>query len=122
MDNPALDIRATRTADDGTVAGLQITGTVKSPQVTIFSEPPMSQNRALHYIVMGRPPGEGTGADGNLLSKAASSLGLRGGNLLASSVGQGLGRSGRPLRGRCWRSVVARTAAACRPASRYQRG
>ncbi len=53
----------------------------------------MSQNRALHYIVMGRPPGEGTGADGGLLSKAASSLGLRGGNLLARSVGQGLGFS-----------------------------
>ena len=67
VDNPALDIIATRTADDGTVAGLQIAGTLKSPRVTIFAEPPMSQNRALHYIVMGRPPGEGTGADGNLL-------------------------------------------------------
>ena len=58
-------------------------GTLKDPRVTIYSEPAMSQNRALHYIVTGRPPGEGTGADGNLLSKAASSIGLRGGNLLA---------------------------------------
>ena len=93
VDNPGLDIRATRTANDGTVAGLQIGGTLKDPRVTIYSEPAMSQNRALHYIVTGRPPGEGTGADGNLLSKAASSIGLRGGNLLASSVGQGLGFS-----------------------------
>jgi translocation and assembly module TamB len=51
----------------------------------------MSQNAALHYIVLGRAPGEGTGSDGDLLSKAASSLGLRGGNLIAKTIGQGLG-------------------------------
>jgi autotransporter translocation and assembly factor TamB len=91
VDNPALSIRASRTADDGTVAGLQIGGTLKSPVVTIWSEPSMSQNSALHYIVMGRAPGEGAGADGSLLSRAASSLGLRGSNVLASSLGQGFG-------------------------------
>ncbi len=91
VDNPALSIRASRTADDGTVAGLQIGGTLKSPIVTIWSEPSMSQNSALHYIVTGRAPGEGSGADGSLLSRAASSLGLRGSNVLASSLGQGFG-------------------------------
>ncbi|HEU5049865.1 MAG TPA: translocation/assembly module TamB domain-containing protein [Gemmatimonadales bacterium] len=91
VDNPALSIRASRTADDGTVAGLQIGGTLKSPQVTIWSEPAMSQNTALHYIVMGRAPGEGSGADGSLLSRAASSVGLRGSSLLARSLGRGFG-------------------------------
>ena len=91
VDNPGLSIRASRTADDGTVAGLQIGGTLKAPVVTIWSEPSMSQNTALHYIVTGRAPGEGSGADGSLLSRAASSLGLRGSNVLASSLGQGFG-------------------------------
>ena len=91
VDNPGLSIRASRTADDGTVAGLQIGGTLKAPIVTIWSEPSMSQNSALHYIVTGRAPGEGSGADGSLLSRAASSLGLRGSNVLASSLGQGFG-------------------------------
>ena len=91
VDNPGLSIRASRTADDGTVAGLQIGGTLKAPVVTIWSEPSMSQNSALHYIVTGRAPGEGSGADGSLLSRAASSLGLRGSNVLASSLGQGFG-------------------------------
>jgi autotransporter translocation and assembly factor TamB len=91
VDNPSLSIRASRTADDGTVAGLQIGGSLKTPQVTIWSEPAMSQNSALHYIVMGRAPGEGTGADGSLLSRAASSLGLRGSNVLARSLGEGFG-------------------------------
>ena len=33
----------------------------------------------------------GSGADGNLASKAATSLGLRGGNLIAGTLGKGIG-------------------------------
>jgi len=91
VDNPGLDIRATRTAQDSVVAGVQIGGTLKAPQVTIFSEPAMEQGRALQYLVLGHPLGEASGTQGSLASKAASSLGLRGGNLLARSVGKGVG-------------------------------
>jgi autotransporter translocation and assembly factor TamB len=91
VDNPGLDIRATRTAQDSVVAGVQIRGTLKAPQVTIFSEPAMEQGRALQYLVLGHPLGEASGTQGTLASKAASSLGLRGGNLLARSVGKGVG-------------------------------
>jgi translocation and assembly module TamB len=73
------------------VAGVQIRGTLKAPEVTIFSIPPMAQERALQYLVLGHPLGESSGAQGNLASKAASTLGLRGGNVLARSVGQGVG-------------------------------
>jgi autotransporter translocation and assembly factor TamB len=91
VDNPGLDIRATRTAQDSVVAGVQILGTLKSPEVTIFSKPPMEQGRALQYLVLGHPLGETSGTQGSLASKAASSLGLRGGNVLARSVGKGVG-------------------------------
>ena len=93
VDDPGLAIRAIRTADDGTVAGLQIGGTLQNPTVTIFSEPPMAQSRALAYIILGRAPGEGAGSGGALLSSAATSLGLRGGNALVGSLGEGLGLS-----------------------------
>jgi translocation and assembly module TamB len=93
VDDPSLAIRATRTAQDSVVAGLDIAGTLKRPQVTIFSNPPMSESRALSYIVLGHAPGQTTGAQGDLLSRAATSLGLRGGNLLAKAVGQNLGLS-----------------------------
>jgi translocation and assembly module TamB len=73
------------------VAGLLIAGTLKTPRVTIFSEPAMSQNMALSYIVLGRAPGSSGGSDGNLVSKAATSLGLRGGNLIAGTLGKGIG-------------------------------
>jgi len=91
LDNPGLDIRATRTAEDSVVAGVKIAGTLKAPQVTIFSRPPMSQDRAFQYLVLGHPLGQSSGAQGSLASKAASSLGLRGGNLLARSLGRGAG-------------------------------
>lgn len=91
VDNPGLDIRATRTAEDSVVAGVKIQGTLKAPQVTIFSNPAMEQGRALQYLVLGHPLGETSGTQGSLASKAASSLGLRGGNLLARSVGKGVG-------------------------------
>jgi translocation and assembly module TamB len=91
VDNPGLDIRATRTAEDSVVAGVKIAGTLKSPQVTIFSNPPMSEGRALQYLVLGHPLGQTGGTQGSLASQAASSLGLRGGNLLAKSLGKGVG-------------------------------
>ncbi|MBA2626374.1 MAG: translocation/assembly module TamB domain-containing protein [Gemmatimonadales bacterium] len=92
VDNPSLDIRAARTAEDSVIAGLQIRGTLKSPDVTIFSAPAMSQNRALEYIVLGHPRGENTGGpQGSLMAKAVSSAGLRGGNLVAKTLGKGIG-------------------------------
>jgi translocation and assembly module TamB len=92
VNDPGLSIRATRTAEDSVVAGLQIAGTLKNPDVTIFSTPEMSQNRALEYIALGHPLNEERGGpQGSLMSKAVSSLGLRGGNLLARTLGRGVG-------------------------------
>ena len=92
VNDPGLSIRATRTAEDSVVAGLQIAGTLKNPDVTIFSTPAMSQNRALEYIALGHPLNEErSGPQGSLMSKAVSSLGLRGGNLLAKTLGRGVG-------------------------------
>ena len=93
VDDPGLAIRAQRVADDSVIAGLQIGGTVKNPRVTIFSTPSMSQNRALEYIVLGHPRGQGSPGQGNLMDKAVSSLGLSGSNAVARAVGQGLGLS-----------------------------
>jgi translocation and assembly module TamB len=41
--------------------------------------------------VLGHPLGQTGGSQGSLASQAASSLGLRGGNLLASTLGRGVG-------------------------------
>ncbi len=86
LDNPGLDLRAYRKADDGTVAGMNIRGTLKSPQATLYSEPPMGESEALAYLLLGRPLGQTSPQEGDMLANAANSLGLKGGNLLAKKL------------------------------------
>jgi translocation and assembly module TamB len=90
VDNPGLDMRAFREADDGVIAGLLIRGTAKQPELTLFSDPEMPQGDALSYIVLGHRLGEG-GGDSDLLRGAATQLGLKGGNYLARSLGSKVG-------------------------------
>lgn len=85
-DNPGLDVRAFRVAADSVIAGLLIQGTLKAPEVTLFSKPPMAESDALSYLLLGRPLHEASGGDASTLSQAASSLGLRGGNALARQI------------------------------------
>ncbi|RPH55586.1 translocation/assembly module TamB, partial [bacterium] len=86
IDNPGLDLRAFREADDGTIAGINVQGTLESPQTTLYSDPPMAQSEALAYLLLGRPLGQATPEEGDLLANAADTLGLKGGNLLAKRL------------------------------------
>jgi translocation and assembly module TamB len=93
LDNPGLSISATRSAQQGSdsvLAGLRITGTAKSPTVKLFSTPAMSETQVLSYLLTGAPASSG-GAGGSLLNRTLTSLGLRGGNLLAAAFGHQVG-------------------------------
>jgi translocation and assembly module TamB len=92
LDNPNLNIEATRTVETVT-AGLRIRGNAKSPELTVFSDPAMSQANALSYLVAGKPIDQiGAGdSDADAMQTAARSLGVAGGGLLAKSLGKRLG-------------------------------
>jgi translocation and assembly module TamB len=92
LDNPNLNIEATRTVEDVT-AGLRILGNAKSPELTVYSDPPMSQANALSYLVAGKPIDEiGAGdSEAGAMQTAARSIGTAGGGLLARSLGRRLG-------------------------------
>ena len=89
IDQPFLDIEAVRQVDDVT-AGLRLSGNAAQPTSTVFSEPAMSQEQALSYLVMGRPLGQ-SGGDNNMLAQAALALGMAGSSPMITSVVQGLG-------------------------------
>lgn len=92
LDNPQLRIEATRTVEE-VVAGLRIRGSAQSPELTVFSNPPMGQANALSYIVAGKPLddiGSGEG-EGDAVQAATRSLGAAAGGLLAKNVGRRLG-------------------------------
>lgn len=72
---PFLDIEAVRVTGDVT-AGLRLTGPAMQPQSEIFSQPAMSQEQALSWLLLGRPLQGGD--DGNAMAQAALALGLMG--------------------------------------------
>jgi translocation and assembly module TamB len=89
IDRPYLDVEAIRRVDS-VVAGLRLSGNAEQPTTEVFSEPAMSQEQALSYLVLGRPLGQGSG-DNNMLAQAALALGLAGSAPLAGGLAQGLG-------------------------------
>lgn len=86
INNPGIDVRAYRKAEDGTIAGINAKGTVQKPEVTLWSEPTMTETEQLAYLLMGRPLGQVQPQEGDRLANAATALGLRGGNLLAKKL------------------------------------
>ncbi len=89
LDQPYLDIEAIRKTDD-VVAGIRLSGSAEQPTTQIFSEPAMSQEQALSYLVLGRPLST-SGEDNNMLAQAALGLGLMGSAGVTSDLAKNLG-------------------------------
>jgi len=89
IDQPYLDIEAIRKVDD-VIAGIRLTGNAEQPATKVFSEPAMSQEQALSYLVLGRPLGA-SGEDSNMLAEAALGLGLAGSAGITGSLASSLG-------------------------------
>lgn len=89
IDQPYLDIEAIRQTDD-VIAGIRLSGSAEQPTTQIFSEPAMSQEQALSYLVLGRPLST-TGEDNNMLAQAALGLGLMGSSNITGGLAKNLG-------------------------------
>ncbi|QBQ54036.1 translocation/assembly module TamB domain-containing protein [Nitrosococcus wardiae] len=90
INNPRLNVKAVRQIGD-VIAGVRIQGLANAPVLTLFSEPTMNEDNILAYLLLGRPLATASGDEGSLLAKAATSLGLSGGNLLAKRIGETFG-------------------------------
>ncbi|MFY9326582.1 MAG: translocation/assembly module TamB domain-containing protein, partial [Georgfuchsia sp.] len=73
IDNPALDIVAKRKGL-AVEAGVEVTGTVRVPNVQLTSEPPVSDSEKLAWLTLGHGLEDATSADFALLQTAASAL------------------------------------------------
>jgi translocation and assembly module TamB len=89
IDQPYLDIEAVRQTDD-IIAGIRLTGSAEQPTTVVFSEPAMSQEQALSYLVLGRPLST-NGEDNNMMAQAALALGLAGSSSTAGKLATDLG-------------------------------
>lgn len=78
MENPGINILASRKAsdwEDKTIAYLRMTGTLKNPLTTVYTEPALSESDALAYLLTGAALGESDGSHATLLATAAMGLG-----------------------------------------------
>jgi translocation and assembly module TamB len=72
VDNPGLDVRAIREVED-VIAGIRVSGTLKKPNIDLFSSPVMSESDALTYLITGRAPGEGGGQSVGVMAALSAS-------------------------------------------------
>jgi translocation and assembly module TamB len=91
IDQPGLDVQAVRRPAEGILVGARVRGTVKSPRLTVFSEPAMPQHEQLSYLVLGRPLESASTSESSAMSRAALALGLKGGNFVSERVNENLG-------------------------------
>lgn len=90
--DPAIDLSAYRKPAEGLKVGLRARGTLAAPQFSLYSEPAMSQEEQLSWLVLGRSLETTLKSDRETeLAGAAASLGLTGGDLLAQQLAPRLG-------------------------------
>ena len=91
LDDPGLDVRASRTVGEYQ-AGLEIRGTLMNPRSQVFSIPALPESDALSLLLTGRLLSAGTtGADATLLVNALAGLGVAQGDEIMRDIGQTVG-------------------------------
>jgi translocation and assembly module TamB len=92
LENPALDLQATRlSVDESVTAVLDVTGSLRKPLVTVASRPALPEEEALSYLVTGRGLGEEGPGKASMLKQAALAQGLEKSQALLDSVASGIG-------------------------------
>lgn len=90
LDNPALDIRATREVENFTV-GVLMNGTLKNIRSQLFSTPALPDNDILAVLVTGRPYSQLGEQDSTAVLGAVAKLGLDRGEGFTSQIRDSLG-------------------------------
>lgn len=88
--NPALDIRAYRTAGE-IQAGLQINGTLRNMNSRLFSTPSLPENEILAILITGKSLQDINNQEQTNLVGAVASLGINRGQGFANAIGSELG-------------------------------
>lgn len=89
---PGLEIRAVRRPTEEVKVGIYVRGTLERPVLTLYSEPVMTQQEQLSWLLLGQPLDQSSSSqDRGALNGAAVALGLGGGSFLAQNFQKGLG-------------------------------
>ena len=86
VDNPGLDFEASRKVEQVT-AGIRARGSLKEPELALYSDPTMSDSDIISYIAFGKPQAEAGQGEGSVTDAGL----LAGGNMLAGVLGSKVG-------------------------------
>ena len=89
MTNPTLRLEAIRNPEntaDGVTAGIRVTGTAESPQVTLFSTPQLSEQETLSYLIRGEGLGSEEGSSASMMTSMLIGVGTSQGSGILSEV------------------------------------
>lgn len=91
-DNPGLDLRAVRRIPSASVeVGVQIGGTLREPEASIFSNPPMEQSEAMAWLLTGRGLSGASDSENARIAEALALYGLERGSGITEELGEKLG-------------------------------
>lgn len=79
LTEPGLDIRAVRRPAPDITVGVNLRGSLRQPDLSLFSEPAMPEQQQLAWLILGRPATGGS--DRQQMDSASLALGLGGGAL-----------------------------------------
>jgi translocation and assembly module TamB len=92
LSEPLLDIVAERKIKDSDITvAVNVRGTIANPFISITSQPAMSSNEALSYLLTGRSIDSLQSGEAANINQAAENLALGGGGLLLGSLGKQIG-------------------------------
>ena len=92
LNEPVLDIVAERRIKDADITvAVNVRGTIAQPFITITSQPSMSSNETLSYLLTGRSIDTLQSGEAANVNQAAESLAVSGGGLLLGGLGTKLG-------------------------------
>ena len=92
VDDPEVDIRASREIEkNDVIVGFEVTGTLKQPQLAVFSDPEMSQADAISYLLFGRPIAEAQSSESAIARETATAMGLQAGSAYTQKLASKFG-------------------------------
>lgn len=91
VSEPGLDFRAARYPNDDVTVGVEVKGTPKKPDLTLFSDPSMTQSETLSWLLLGRPLNNANGQQSSVVARAAVALGSSKGSQYLQGLGNKVG-------------------------------
>ncbi len=91
IDQPGVDLRATRIPVSGIEVGVSARGTLSQPQFSVFSTPSMPESDQLAYLIFGRPINADAGSENTLITRLALSLSTKSSEAFGQKLAGGLG-------------------------------